>query len=64
MDDVPVERVKKYQTDWTDFLTTRKAAVLRRIAREKALGADLTTELKAAAEQFKQTWNARPAAAE
>jgi F-type H+-transporting ATPase subunit alpha len=64
MDDVPVERVKKYQADWTDFLTTRKAAVLRRIAREKALGADLTTELKAAAEQFKQTWNARPAAAE
>jgi hypothetical protein len=38
--------------------------VLRRIAREKALGTDLTTELKAAAEQFKQTWNARPAAAE
>jgi ribosomal protein S19E (S16A) len=57
---VPVEQIKRYQTDWTDFLTTRKAAVLRRIAREKAVGADLTAELKAAAEQFKQTWNARP----
>ena len=37
LDDVAVERIKDYQAEWTDFLTTRKAGVLRRIAQEKAL---------------------------
>jgi F-type H+-transporting ATPase subunit alpha len=56
VDDVPVERIKEFQASWTDFLTTRKAEVLRRIALEKALSNELTAELKAAADQFKQTW--------
>jgi F-type H+-transporting ATPase subunit alpha len=53
---VPVERIKEFQASWTDFLTTRKAEVLRRIALEKTLSNELTAELKAAADQFKQTW--------
>src|SRR5688572_1217739 len=56
MDDVPVDRVKEFQASWTDFLTTRKTEVLERIAAEKALSPELTGEMKAAAEQFKQTW--------
>ncbi len=56
MDDVPVERIKEFQAGWTDFLTTRKAAVLRQVGVEKALSKELTAELKAAADQFKQTW--------
>ena len=56
VDDVPVERIKEFQAAWTDFLTTRKAAVLQKIAAEKALSPELTAELKAAADQFKQTW--------
>jgi F-type H+/Na+-transporting ATPase subunit alpha len=56
VDDVPVDRIKEFQAGWTDFLTTRKAAVVQRIAREKTIGPELTTELKAAADQFKQTW--------
>jgi F-type H+-transporting ATPase subunit alpha len=56
VDDVPVERIKEFQAGWTDFLTTRKAEVLRRIAAEKTLSNELTAELKAAADQFKQTW--------
>ena len=28
VDDVPVERIKEFQADWTDFLTTRKADLL------------------------------------
>ena len=56
VDDVPVERIKEFQAAWTDFLTTRKADVPAAIATEKALSEPLTAELKAAADQFKQTW--------
>lgn len=56
VDDVPVERVKEFQDKWTDFLITRKAEVLSGIMREKSLNEQLTTELKAAAEQFKEGW--------
>jgi F-type H+/Na+-transporting ATPase subunit alpha len=56
MDDVPVPRIKEFQTGLTDFLTTRKPELLRRIGAEKALSDPLTAELKTAAEDFKQTW--------
>jgi F-type H+-transporting ATPase subunit alpha len=55
-DDVPVERMKEFQTQLTDFLTTRRTDLLERIAKEKALSDALTADLKTAAEQFKQTW--------
>src|SRR6187402_1974227 len=57
-DDVPVERVKEFQAAWADFLVTRKPEMLATILREKALSKELTAELKAAADQFKQTWRA------
>ncbi|HUL74510.1 MAG TPA: F0F1 ATP synthase subunit alpha [Vicinamibacterales bacterium] len=57
-DDVPVERVKEFQAKLTDFLTTRTPELLQKIAAEKALSDALTAELKAATEQFKQTWTA------
>ena len=56
MDDVPVERIKEFQTNLTEFLSTRKPELLDRIAREKALNPDLTAEVKSATDQFKQTW--------
>jgi F-type H+/Na+-transporting ATPase subunit alpha len=56
MDAVPVDRIKQYQAKWTDFLTTRKADLLRKIAHEKALTPALTEELKAAADTFQKTW--------
>jgi F-type H+-transporting ATPase subunit alpha len=56
VDDVPVERIKEFQGAWTDFLTTYKSEMLRTIATEKALSQALTATLKAAADQFKQTW--------
>ena len=56
LDDVAVERVKEFQAGLTEFLTTRKTDLLRKIAREKALSKELTAELKAAADQFKQAW--------
>jgi F-type H+/Na+-transporting ATPase subunit alpha len=56
VDDVPVERIKEFQSTMTEFLNTRKTELLRKIAQEKTLSAALTDELKAAADQFKETW--------
>jgi F-type H+-transporting ATPase subunit alpha len=56
LDDVAVERVKEFQAGLTEYLTASKPELLARIAREKALADALTTELKAAAAQFKQRW--------
>jgi F-type H+/Na+-transporting ATPase subunit alpha len=56
LDQVTVERVKEFQTKFTEFLTTRKAALLAKIDKEKALSDALTAELKTVADEFKQTW--------
>jgi F-type H+/Na+-transporting ATPase subunit alpha len=56
VDDVPVNRVKQFQAQLAEFFETRKAELLRKIAKEKAISADLTKELKDATDQFKQTW--------
>ncbi|HXT30392.1 MAG TPA: F0F1 ATP synthase subunit alpha [Vicinamibacterales bacterium] len=56
VDDVPVERIKAFQADWTDFLATRKADLLEQIGKEKTVSDALKAALKAAADQFKGTW--------
>src|SRR5438445_3643323 len=56
LDQVPVERVKEFQTKFTEFLTTRKVDLLAKIDKEKALSDALTAELKTVADEFKQTW--------
>ena len=56
LDQVPVNRVKEFQTKFTEFLTTRKAELLARIDKEKALSDALTADLKTVADEFKQTW--------
>jgi F-type H+-transporting ATPase subunit alpha len=56
VDDVPVARMKEFQMNWTEFLTTRKMAVLDRIASQKTIGDALKSELQAAADEFKRSW--------
>ena len=56
VDDVPVERIKEFQEEFTEFLTTRKDDLLRRIGQEQQLSPALTNELKAATDQFKGSW--------
>ena len=56
VDDVPVNRIKEFQASLTEFLTTRKGDLLRRIGVQKALDDALKAELKGAVDQFKQTW--------
>jgi F-type H+/Na+-transporting ATPase subunit alpha len=56
VDDVPVDRVKDFQTGLTEFLNTRKPELLKQIGKQGALSADLNAELKASVGQFKETW--------
>jgi F-type H+-transporting ATPase subunit alpha len=56
MDDVAVEKVKDFQAKLADYLTTRKADLLARIRKEKALSDELSAALKAAVTEFKQTY--------
>jgi F-type H+-transporting ATPase subunit alpha len=56
MDDVAVDRIKDYQAGLMDFLSTRKAELLRQIIKQGAFNDALTAELKTAADQFKGTW--------
>ena len=56
LDHVPVERVKEFQNKLTEYFTTRKGQLLAKIGREKELSDALKAELKASADEFKQTW--------
>src|SRR5437899_1016320 len=55
-DDVAVEKIKDCQNKLTEYLSTRKSDLMGRIAKEKALSDALTTELKNAVAEFKQTY--------
>ncbi len=57
MDDVPVDKIKDFQGKLTDYLTSRKADLLAKITREKALSDPLSAEIKAAITEFKQTYS-------
>ncbi len=56
LDDVPVEKVKDFQTKMADFLSTRKTELMGKIRAEKAFSDALAAELKAALTEFKQTY--------
>ena len=56
LDDIAVEKVKDFQSKITDFLNTRKPALLEKIRTEKAINDALAAELKAAVNEFKQSY--------
>jgi F-type H+-transporting ATPase subunit alpha len=56
-DDVAVDKVKDCQGKLADFLTTRRAELMARILKEKALSDQAAAELKAAVTEFKQTYS-------
>src|SRR6184192_1641287 len=55
-DGIALDRLKDYQARLTEYLTTSKAELLGKIAKEKALDKDLESQLKAALDEFKTTW--------
>ena len=56
MDDVAVDRIKDFQAKLTDYLVSRKPALMEKIRVEKAFNDALIAELKAAVTEFKQTY--------
>src|SRR6266536_392437 len=56
MDDVPVDKIKDFQTKLQDYLETRKESLLRSIREKKQIDEGLESQLKAALEEFKTTW--------
>jgi F-type H+-transporting ATPase subunit alpha len=56
IDDVPVDKTKDFQTKLSEFFTTRKADLLKKLRVEKAISDALAGELKAACTEFKQTY--------
>jgi F-type H+-transporting ATPase subunit alpha len=67
IDDVPVDQVKEFQAKLTEFLQSRKAELLARVKKEKAINDALAGELKSALTDFKQTFavsKPKPAAEE
>ena len=56
MDDVPVEKIKDFQNKLTEYLSSRKAELMGKIQKEKALSDALIADLKAAVTEFKQTY--------
>jgi F-type H+-transporting ATPase subunit alpha len=56
MDDVAVDKIKDFQARLSEFLVSRKAALMEKIRVEKALSDPLVADLKAAVTEFKQTY--------
>src|SRR6202167_40415 len=56
MDDVPVEKIKDFQFKLSDYLGSRKSALMDKIRNEKAISDAIAADLKAAVTQFKQSY--------
>ncbi|HEU0040354.1 MAG TPA: hypothetical protein VFR76_13885, partial [Verrucomicrobiae bacterium] len=50
-------KIKDFQEKVAEFLTTRKADLLKKIGKEKAISDALAAELKTAFTEFKQTYD-------
>ncbi|MFA6271750.1 MAG: F0F1 ATP synthase subunit alpha [Patescibacteria group bacterium] len=55
MDDVPVERIAEFETEFHKYLDTSKKDVLEQIAKEKELNEGLENKLKDVIDEFKKT---------
>jgi F-type H+-transporting ATPase subunit alpha len=51
--DVPVDRVREFESEYLEYLRTSHAGILDRIASEKSLSDELIEELRRATEEFK-----------
>jgi F-type H+-transporting ATPase subunit alpha len=54
LDDVPVEDVSRFETDFIDFLKRSHAGILQTIRETNVLGEDTVTALKEAVDEFRK----------
>ena len=53
---VPVERIKEFQFKIQDYFQTRHDKLLAQIRDKRQIDQELEGQLKAAMDEFKQTW--------
>jgi len=53
---VAVEKVKDFQSKFSDYVSTRKESILEAIRKEKAVTDSVNADLLAAITEFKQTY--------
>ena len=53
LDDVPVEEVKEFETQYLDYMRTAHPELLQTIAREQSLSDEIIEQLRAASDSFK-----------
>jgi len=58
MDDVPLDAVRKFETELLEFMRNSKADVITSITEKQALDADIEGRLKAGIEEFKKGFRA------
>lgn len=56
MDDVPVEQIRKFAADFSEYLSTQKQQLLQKLGKEKKLDDTLVAEIKNVASSFRETW--------
>ncbi len=59
VDDVPVDRVRSFETELLKFLENSKGSLLTAMSQKKALDDDIKGQLKAALDEFKQRFSAQ-----
>ncbi|HLF25729.1 MAG TPA: F0F1 ATP synthase subunit alpha [Anaerolineae bacterium] len=57
LDQVPLARVREYETTFHKFMDTQHAEIGEEIRREKRMSDDLIGRLRAACEEFNKTWS-------
>ncbi len=58
MDEVPVAAVRKFESEFLDFMRNSKADVLKAIVEKQAITDEIEGKLKAAIEEFKKGFQA------
>ena len=56
LDSIPVDKIKAFQIKLQDHLRMRKESILNTIVEKKAIDKELETQLAAALDEFKSTW--------
>jgi F-type H+-transporting ATPase subunit alpha len=62
VDDVPIEQVRRFETEVLQFVENSHPGLLQAIREKKALNDEITADLKQALTDFKETWKDRQAA--
>jgi F-type H+-transporting ATPase subunit alpha len=62
LDDVPVDQLRRFETEVTDFIQNAHPGLLTALREKKALTDEIKADLKTAITDFKQTWSSTPPA--